>query len=75
MRYVHQLVLELFVGPRPRGKEARHFPDQNPANNHVSNLSWTTAVINQRDRIANGTDVATCHKRRKAARLNKSNVA
>jgi hypothetical protein len=56
MRYVHQLVLELFVGPRPEGMEARHFPDNNPANNRSSNLSWATPLTNQRDRQANKTD-------------------
>lgn len=35
--------------------EARHYPDRDPANNAVGNLSWATPTINQRDRIEHGT--------------------
>ena len=52
---IHQLVLEAFVGPRPPGTEARHFPDSDRANNQLSNLSWTTPLVNQRDRDIHGT--------------------
>lgn len=52
---VHRLVLEAFVGPCPEGMECRHFPDQNPANNNLSNLSWASPKVNQNDRIVNGT--------------------
>lgn len=60
MRYVHQLVLEHFVGPRPKGLQARHFPDQSPSNNAARNLSWSTPLVNQRDRDANGTNNKGC---------------
>lgn len=53
--YVHTLVLEAFVGPRPEGMECRHYPDQNPANNAIDNLRWDTPLNNQRDRKENGT--------------------
>lgn len=53
-RYVHQLVLEAFAGPCPRGLECRHL-DGDAANNALSNLQWGTASENQRDRIAHGT--------------------
>jgi len=51
---VHRLVLLAFVGPRPDGMESRHFPDQNPRNNRLDNLSYATAVVNQSDRIIRG---------------------
>lgn len=40
-RYVHQLILETFVGPCPQDMEAMH-ADDNPANNRLDNLSWGT---------------------------------
>lgn len=52
---VHTLVLEAFVGPKPIGMEARHYPDQNPENNNASNLSWSDHTTNNRDRWENGT--------------------
>jgi hypothetical protein len=52
---VHRLVLEAFVGPCPEGKEARHFPDRDPRNNRLDNLSWATRTTNQRDRDFHGT--------------------
>lgn len=55
-RLVHHLVLEAFVGPCPPGMNCRHFPDRNPANNHVGNVQWGTQTENQRDRVYHGTD-------------------
>ena len=52
-RYVHQLVLEAFVGPCPEGKECCHW-DDNPANNTVGNLRWGTPKENQEDCRRNG---------------------
>lgn len=52
---VHRLVLEAFVGPCPVGFEARHFPDNDPANNRLENLSWGTRLQNVRDRVPCGT--------------------
>ena len=49
-RLVHQLVLEAFVGERPNGYVTRHFPDRNPANNSLGNISWSTISQNMRDR-------------------------
>lgn len=54
--YVHTLVLETFKGPRPVGYQARHFPDRDPSNNSIENLSWASPKKNQRDRIFHGTD-------------------
>lgn len=52
---VHFLVLLSFVGPRPEGMESRHFPDRNPTNNCLENLSYATKTQNQRDRKKHGT--------------------
>jgi hypothetical protein len=57
MRYVHHLVLETFVGPRPDGSQACHFPDKDPSNNCLSNLRWGTAKDNARDRTIHGSQV------------------
>lgn len=54
--YVHHLVLLAFVGPCPKGCEARHFPDKTRSNNSVSNLKWGTRKENAHDRFAQGTD-------------------
>jgi hypothetical protein len=53
-RYIHQLVLEAFVGEREPGQEVRHL-DGNPANNRIENLAWGTRVENQNDKLEHGT--------------------
>ena len=55
---VHHLVLLAFVGPPPKGMESRHYPDRDPANNRLENLSWATRATNVRDRKEHGTDNA-----------------
>lgn len=52
---VHTLVLTAFVGPRPEGMIACHFPDRNPANNRIENLRWDTHAANTKDMFAHGT--------------------
>lgn len=52
---VHHLVLFAFVGPRPVGYECRHFPDRDTFNCRLSNLSWASRKVNQRDRVVHGT--------------------
>jgi hypothetical protein len=54
--YVHRLVLETFIGPCPEGMEAHHFPDPDPQNNRLENLSWSPKAQNQGDRHIHGTD-------------------
>lgn len=50
--YVHQLVLESFVGPCPSGFETRHL-DDNKVNNQLENLCWGTYVDNAEDAARN----------------------
>lgn len=49
------LVLFAFVGPRPPGMQACHFPDGDRTNSHASNLRWDTQSGNQQDRKLHGT--------------------
>lgn len=58
VRFVHDLVLETFVGPRPEGMKALH-RDDDSNNNHVSNLYWGTMSDNAVDRVRNGRDFNT----------------
>lgn len=51
-RYLHQLMLENFVSPRPQGMVACH-KDDNPSNNHIENLYWGTPKQNLADRRKN----------------------
>jgi hypothetical protein len=52
--YVHHLVLQAFVGPRPDGHEAAH-GDGNRTNNRLVNLRWATPKENAADRYRHGT--------------------
>lgn len=52
---LHRLVLEVFVGPCPDGKEACHFPDRNRTNCRLSNLRWDTRAANSHDAAVHGT--------------------
>ena len=52
-KYVHQLVLEAFVGPAPTGMVACH-GDGNPTNNRLSNLRWGTRKDNEADKERHG---------------------
>ncbi len=53
-RWVHQLVLETFVGPMPQGLEGCH-NDGDSSNNRVDNLRWDTHEENMRDARRHGT--------------------
>lgn len=53
-KYVHQLVLLAFVGPRPEGMVTRHL-DGNPADNRPQNLAWGTQSENNYDAVRHGT--------------------
>ena len=52
--YVHALVLQAFVGPKPEGMEACH-ADGDKRNNAVENLRWDTRSENAKDRVRHGT--------------------
>ncbi len=52
-RKVGRLVMEAFVGRRPKGLQLCH-KDDNPENNNLSNLYWGTPVQNMDDRQRNG---------------------
>lgn len=54
-RYVHHLVLEAFVGPRPDGAVGCHWNDT-PDDNRLSNLRWGSPSDNSYDRVRNGRD-------------------
>ena len=48
-RYVHDLVAEAFIGPKPEGQEVRHGPG-GKADNRLVNLSYGTHIANCEDR-------------------------
>ena len=52
---VHSIVLETFVGPRPKGMYGCH-NNGNRADNHIGNIRWDTPKSNQQDRIIHGHD-------------------
>lgn len=53
-RFIHQMVLETFVSPRPTGLIACH-RDGDVNNNCVSNLYWGTYRDNYLDAVEHGT--------------------
>lgn len=53
-RFVHHLVLETFVGPRPDGKEACH-SNGDQLDNRLVNLRWDTRSSNVLDSVQHGT--------------------
>jgi hypothetical protein len=53
-KYVHALVLEAFVGPRPPKHDACH-ADGSKDNNSLSNLRWGTRKENMQDAVRHGT--------------------
>ncbi len=52
--YVHTLVLEAFVGPRPSPEMVARHLDDNSTRNHVDNLAWGSESENQYDKVRNG---------------------
>jgi hypothetical protein len=53
---VAHLVLTAFVGPRPTGAQACHFPDRDPRNNRLDNLQWGTLHTNLSHKLLQATD-------------------
>ncbi len=54
LQYVHQLVLNAFVCPRPEGMYACH-KDGDKHNNKLSNLRWDSRSANEQDKVRHGT--------------------
>jgi hypothetical protein len=52
--FVHVLVLNAFVGPRPKGFDACH-GNGDPADNRLENLRWDTRAANIEDSKRHGT--------------------
>lgn len=52
--FLHKLVLEAFMGPRPPGLQACH-NDGNRLNCSLENLRWDTASNNHKDKRLHGT--------------------
>lgn len=68
---VHRVVLETFVGPRPRGAVCRHL-DGNPENNRLDNLCWGSKSENWRDACDHG--VACNGENHPGAKMTESDV-
>jgi len=52
--WMHRLVLEAFIGPRPHKMETRHL-DGDKTNNRLENLKWGTIEENWEDKRRHGT--------------------
>lgn len=59
---IHVLVLETFIGPRPKGMQGCH-NNGNHKDNRLSNLRWDTASGNQKDRKDVGGNCRRGHPR------------
>lgn len=66
---IHRLMLEAFVGPRPRGMECRHL-NGCKTDNRLSNLCWGTTRENVADAMRHGQRPDNRGERNGAARLN-----
>ena len=53
-KYIHRLSLEAFVGPPPAEASECCHSDDDPNNNHISNLRWGTRSDNANDMMNNG---------------------
>jgi len=53
--FVHQLVAEAFIGPRPAGEQVRHL-DGNKLNNASTNLAYGSRSQNELDKLRHGTN-------------------
>ena len=64
-RYIHDIVLETFVGPRPPGMEGAHRNGKRD-DNRLANLRWDTRSGNHADKYIHGTAcIGEKHGRRK----------
>lgn len=70
-RYVHELVLSVFVGPRPPGMQCCH-GNGTRTDNRLSNLRWATVKENCSDTIKHGR--TTTGERNRHAKLTEGDV-
>jgi hypothetical protein len=63
-RKVHHLILETYVGPKPKGMVSRHI-NNTRTDNRLSNLCWGTPAENGRDTAISGTLKGTNHPQSK----------
>ncbi len=68
---IHRLILECFVGPCPRPKQARHLNGKRN-DNRLENLAWGSARENAKDRETHGTTARG--ERSAGAVLTESNI-
>jgi hypothetical protein len=54
---VHNIVAEVFIGPRPTRRHQAAHNDGNPLNCRLDNIRWATPEENAADKIAHGTSV------------------
>lgn len=71
--YLHTLILELFVGPRPDGHYARHLNDIG-TDNRLDNLAWGTPAQNSEDARRNNGHYWARGERASRAKLTESQV-
>lgn len=72
LRFVHNVILETYIGPCPDGMECLH-GDGNPGNNSLDNLRWGTHEANESDKARHGTTYK-CSKHHNA-KMNESKAA
>jgi len=53
--YIHILVAECFIGPKPFSNAVVRHLDGNPTNNNVDNLAWGSHWDNEQDKKNHGT--------------------
>ncbi len=71
--YVHTLVLEAFMGPRPCGMHACHY-DGDPSNNRLRNLRWDTPSGNAADTVRHGRRTVSRGEQAGSAKLTDAKV-
>lgn len=54
-KYVHSLILSVFVGPRPDGDVACHYPSPIKTNCGIGNLMWASRTVNAQHAAEHGT--------------------
>jgi len=54
-KYIHQMVLEAFVGPRPSATHQASHDNGDRRDNSLSNLAWKTRSENAEDKRRHGT--------------------